>query len=276
LKSVFAQKTSFSLYQTRQTQESDVDPGVKNQLSAIKVLTELFTDFNLTHHQYNARKKDTPGEFFVKNYGLTILVYLLTLGLFALILKAPWLIFFSVLAHLIGIHFFVKNKILLFILSLVYVLLAAIAVKLDLELNALSFTLSIGLLLCSYLLQKLSRNTFSHTAAITFFFLLMLFLYFNVHRNLKESLISPAIFSLLILGLCLVIEKRLGTIARVLALALFSLAFASLLFFGMVQSFWALPILILACLQAVLLVVIGSEKSVVRILVGFPLLGAIL
>ena len=72
------------------------------------------------------------------------------------------------------------------------------------------------------------------------------------------------------------IEKRLGTVARVLALALFSLTFACLLFFGLVQSFWVLPILMLACLQALLLIVVGSEKPAVRILVGFPLIGAIL
>jgi hypothetical protein len=112
--------------------------------------------------------------------------------------------------------------------------------------------------------------------AISFFLFLTLYLYFNVHRSLKESFISPAFFCLLILGLCFVIEKRLGTVARVLALALFSLTFACLLFFGLVQSFWVLPILMLACLQALLLIVVGSEKPAVRILVGFPLIGAIL
>ena len=266
-------KTSFSLYQTRVVGEIDIDPGAKKQLSALKILSDLFSDLKITHHQFKLEKKSTFLDLLLKNPGLIYIISALTLGLLALSINQSWLIYISLANIAAGFFSSVANlshrtTLIIFALAGIYALITQNA-----EPNVLSFLLCNLFILIVYLTQ-IARRSFGYELFFTVGVLGLTTVL--AIGNFNGSHISLAIICVASLGLSMFSRREFPVILRSLGIVALLTSSIILIFFALTQSAWTLLLLVFMIIQALILTITGSERSIVRLLIIFPLLGSVL
>jgi hypothetical protein len=271
-RSALVPKDAFSLYQTRQIQDSGIDPGVKNQMASLKVLFELFEDFDLRHHQYNPKVRLKGRDLFARNFGLINLFFHFLVGAFAIIMDSPGVIVFSLLTHLFGLFFLIKNHRNFVFYSIVFSCFLFLLFLGGLKFHETEFTISAGILIFGYFLERYFQGRLSMIVSMLLVFGAVLFLYFSFS---KSSDLSPLFISLSALGLNIAVQKKYSIYLRLFGLIILLISSVALLFFGLLNTLWVLPFFLIGLLQSLLMTIIGNDKSVSRVLSGFLVFGTI-
>jgi hypothetical protein len=271
--SLFVPKSSFSLYQTRVVEEIDIDPGAKNQLSAMKILGDLFIDLDIAHHQYKSEKKSTFLDLLLKYPGLVSIISALTLGLLGLSFNQPQFIYISLASIAAGFSSTVTNRsyrttMIIFSLGVTYALISQYT-----ELEVLSFVYCNIFIFIIYLTQ-IVRRSFGYELFFTLG-VLGLTIFFMI-RNFNAPFLSLALVCVASLGLSLFSRREIPVILRSLGIFVLFASSTVLIYFGLVKTPWVSLILVIAIIQALILTITGSERSIVRLLIPFPLLGSVL
>lgn len=274
--SILVSKSAFSLYQTRQTNESEIDPGVKNQLSALKVLDDLFSNFGLEHHQYKREQKIEFRDLFVKYFGLTSLVINVVSGAAAAIFSMPFLITFSTVGQILIFKslFLIRfQRFFAFIFYVISFFYATIKIS---DFDTVNFTICSMALLILYFFESDNRKFTALKMLVLAISIASLVLFVTFVGKSDFKLLPLVLVCLASIGLNVLVISTTRTVWRLVGFVAFVFASGGLLLIATANSVWSVYFLVLVLFHAASQTILGNEKSVTRVLVGIPLLGALI